>query len=90
MSDSGSGIPPEQLAHAFEPFNRPRHTRDQATGGTGLGLAIVKAIVGAHGGTVSMSSTLGMGTTVRLELPLDDGTTHHADADTSVVQNASE
>jgi len=90
VSDSGSGISPGQLAHAFEPFSRPRHTRDQATGGTGLGLAIVKAIVGAHDGTVTMSSTLDVGTTVRLELPLDDATTHHADGDTLVVRNTSE
>jgi two-component system, NtrC family, sensor histidine kinase KinB len=71
VADTGSGIPPEHLPHLFERFHRiPGHSR---RGSTGLGLAIVHEIVTAHGGTISVESTPGVGTTFRIRLPVWQG-----------------
>ena len=70
VSDSGIGIPPASLPAVFERFYRTDQARSRESGGTGLGLAIVKAICGAHDGTVSIESTEGKGTTLRVDLPL--------------------
>lgn len=67
VTDSGPGIPPEQLAGLFERFYRMR--RDAAEPGIGLGLAIAKGIVEAHGGTIGIDSVVGKGTTVWFTLP---------------------
>ena len=69
VSDSGPGIPPDQLEHIFERFHRLDRSRSRDRGGSGLGLAIARAIVEAHGGTIHAESTLGHGATFRLELP---------------------
>jgi signal transduction histidine kinase len=66
VSDSGSGIPAQDLERVFERFSRLREGR----GGLGLGLAIVRAIVEAHGGSVHARSTVGQGSTFELRLPL--------------------
>ena len=70
VRDEGIGIAPDDLRHVFVPFFRSDRSRTRATGGFGLGLAIVKQIVEAHGGTVEIESTIGVGTRVRLGLPL--------------------
>jgi two-component system, OmpR family, sensor kinase len=67
--DAGPGIPPEHLAHVFERFHRVDSGRASASGGAGLGLAIVDAIARAHGGTASVASEPGRGTTFSLTLP---------------------
>lgn len=67
--DHGAGMAPEVAARAFERFYRADPARSRHRGGTGLGLAIVQAAVAAHGGTVSLASEPGQGTTVRIELP---------------------
>jgi signal transduction histidine kinase len=67
VSDSGQGIPPDQLEQIFERFQRLDHGRDR--GGSGLGLAIARAIVEAHGGSIRAESALGQGATFRVELP---------------------
>ncbi len=67
--DAGLGIAPEHLPKLFERFYRVDTARNRAHGGAGLGLSIVKAIVEAHGGTVSVESKLGAGSTFTLRLP---------------------
>ncbi len=69
VSDAGVGIAPEHLPHLFERFYRVDTARTRTHGGAGLGLSIVKAIVEAHGGTVSVESKLGAGSTFTLRLP---------------------
>jgi signal transduction histidine kinase len=68
--DQGDGIPPEVLPYVFERFYRGDPSRNRKTGGTGLGLSICKAIVDAAGGQITLNSTLGVGTTVVVQLPL--------------------
>ena len=65
VSDTGTGIPPDDLPHIFDRFYKSRDSR-----GTGLGLAIAKNLVVAHGGEISAQSTVGRGTTIHLTLPL--------------------
>ncbi|MBN8830331.1 MAG: ATPase, partial [Sphingomonadales bacterium] len=67
--DQGDGIQPEHLPRLTERFYRVDSSRSRAMGGTGLGLAIVKHIVQRHGGLLHLDSTVGVGTTVRVELP---------------------
>lgn len=68
VADSGIGISPEDLPHLFQPFQRA--TNVGSIQGTGLGLSIVKRAVEAHGGTITLESTPGKGTTVTLTLSL--------------------
>jgi two-component system phosphate regulon sensor histidine kinase PhoR len=72
VSDTGSGIPPEDLPRLFERFYRVDKARSRELGGTGLGLAIVKHLVRAHGGEVRVESQLGQGSTFLFTLPVDD------------------
>ncbi len=67
VSDNGSGIPKERLENIFKKLE----TDPQKQGGTGLGLAIVKAFVEAQGGTVTVETMEGVGTTFRFTLPGD-------------------
>ncbi|MGN1128470.1 MAG: sensor histidine kinase, partial [Candidatus Flemingiibacterium sp.] len=71
VSDNGIGIPEEDIPHLFERFYRVEKSRTSETGGTGLGLAIAKEIVEAHGGTISIESKLGEGSTVIVRLPAE-------------------
>uniref|UniRef100_UPI002D782B9C ATP-binding protein n=1 Tax=Georgenia sp. H159 TaxID=3076115 RepID=UPI002D782B9C len=65
----------EHLPHLFERFYRADAARDRAHGGSGIGLAIVHAIVHAHGGAVTATSTgPGHGALFTVELPVDTGT----------------
>jgi two-component system OmpR family sensor kinase len=70
VTDHGPGMEPEAVAHAFERFYRADPSRSRQQGGSGLGLSIVESIVVAHGGTVTMTSEPGRGTTVQMQLPL--------------------
>ena len=70
ISDTGRGIPPEDLADVFVKFFRSPGVQSDAIPGTGIGLAISKAIVEAHGGTIDLDSRVGVGTTFEIRLPL--------------------
>ncbi|MCJ7654351.1 MAG: HAMP domain-containing histidine kinase, partial [Dehalococcoidia bacterium] len=71
VTDTGPGIPGEQLRHVFERFYRadPSAGKAGAGTGTGLGLAIARQIVRAHGGDINIKSTLGKGTEFLVRLP---------------------
>ena len=69
IGDEGPGIPPEEAPHVFERFYRGRDA-NRAGEGSGLGLSIARAILDAHGGAITVESTPGHGTIMRLTLPL--------------------
>ena len=69
VEDNGIGIPQDAQSRVFERFYRVDKSRSKATGGTGLGLAIVKHIAMLHGAKIDLRSTVGTGTTVRVEFP---------------------
>ena len=69
VADRGVGIGPDDLPHVFAPFFRGDKSRDRSTGGVGLGLALARKIVQAHNGTIDLTSRLGEGTRVTIDLP---------------------
>src|SRR5499427_3263589 len=71
VRDQGVGIPHDHLDRIFERFYRVDKARSRERGGTGLGLAIVKHIAQVHGGQVSVTSTVGQGSTFTLRIPRD-------------------
>jgi len=70
VRDSGHGIPAEDAPHVFEKFYRAKCRRTEHVQGTGLGLAIVRLIVEAHGGSVSLRTVEGQGSTFTVALPV--------------------
>jgi len=71
VRDTGKGMPEEIRDRIFDPFFTTRDVGE----GTGLGLSVSDSIAAAHGGTINVKSTLGVGTIFRVELPLppEDG-----------------
>jgi signal transduction histidine kinase len=69
VTDTGSGIAPEHLAHVFERFYQAHQARSGGESGTGLGLAIAKGLIEAQHGRIVISSQVGRGTQVTLTLP---------------------
>ncbi len=69
ITDTGVGIPAEDLPHVFERFYRVDKSRSQEGGGTGIGLAVARSLVEQMGGTISATSTIGEGATFLVELP---------------------
>ncbi len=74
VADHGIGIPARDLDRVFERFYRVDKGRDRTTGGTGLGLAIVRHVATNHGGSVSVRSEEGIGSTFTLRVPAGPGT----------------
>jgi signal transduction histidine kinase len=70
VSDTGIGIPPDEVARLFGLFVRGSNARIAGLPGSGLGLAIVKSLVEMHGGHVKVESVLGEGTTFSVFLPI--------------------
>ncbi len=70
VADTGIGIPTRYTDRVFERFFRVDQARSRESGGTGLGLSIVRNVARAHGGSVSASSQVGIGTTMSMCLPL--------------------
>jgi two-component system phosphate regulon sensor histidine kinase PhoR len=69
VADDGPGIPEKDAPHIFERFYRVDKGRSRESGGTGLGLSIIKHIVQQHGGSVSVETVAGQGTTIHFSLP---------------------
>ena len=69
VADTGSGIPPEVQGRVFDWFQT--HSRGSGHRGAGLGLSIVRSFVELHGGTVTLRSAVGEGTTVVCRFPLE-------------------
>ncbi len=69
VEDTGDGIPAEDLPHIFERFYRVDKARARKQGGAGLGLSIAHWIAEAHGGRITVSSAVGVGTTFTIRLP---------------------
>ncbi len=69
VQDTGEGMPADVVPHVFDRFYRGAPPRSQQNGESGLGLAIAKSIVEAHGGRISVASTLGQGTAFTVTLP---------------------
>lgn len=74
IQDYGQGIPDEEMDLIFEPFYRVDKSRNKKTGGYGLGLSLCKTIIEAHGGTISVKSSLGQGAIFLLLLPNSSST----------------
>jgi signal transduction histidine kinase len=79
VTDTGIGIPPEAQSRIFDRFYRVDPSRSQEDGSSGLGLAIAKWIVEAHNSTIEVISTVGVGTTFIISVPIEP------DASSSIV-----
>jgi signal transduction histidine kinase len=75
VTDTGEGIPPEDLPFVFDRFYRGEKSRSRATGGAGLGLAIARSLVEAHGGRIRVESRPGQGTRFVFVLPAGERST---------------
>lgn len=74
IADRGIGIPQDELSHVFERFHRGRQVSSTNYGGLGLGLYITRQIIERHGGTISVESRHGEGTTFQFTLPSQPAT----------------
>ncbi|MUG98547.1 PAS domain-containing protein [Scytonema sp. UIC 10036] len=74
VEDTGTGIEPEELPHLFERFYQVPKAKGRTHEGSGIGLALVQELIKMHGGTVDVSSTVGMGSCFTVTIPL--GTAH--------------
>jgi two-component system, cell cycle sensor histidine kinase PleC len=73
IADNGIGMEPELLPSVVRPFHRLKHAFDGQHQGAGLGLPFAKVVIELHGGSLLLSSAVGVGTTVLIELPVAAG-----------------
>ncbi len=73
VTDTGTGIPEEELPRVFERFHRVESSRGRTFEGTGIGLALVRELARLHGGSVDVTSSLGRGSTFTVTIPLGKG-----------------
>ena len=73
ISDTGIGIPDDEIGHVFDEFYRASNARKTEKDGTGMGLPIAKQIVESHGGTIKVTSAIGKGTTFTFTLARKTG-----------------
>jgi signal transduction histidine kinase len=71
VTDTGQGIPKDELPNIFDSFRQVEGTTTREHGGFGLGLSIVKQLVTLMGGNISVDSELGKGSTFHITLPLE-------------------
>jgi len=76
VSDTGIGIAAKDLSHLGDPFFQAHNSTTRPYEGTGLGLSLVRGLVGLHGGSISVESVVGQGTTVTVRLPAHCTTVH--------------
>ena len=84
VNDSGTGIPEDEISKVFERFYRVQGSLSRSFEGSGIGLALVKEMTKLHGGSVSVESTYGKGSTFKVSLPKDK---HHQNADKKILPN---
>ena len=77
VTDTGVGIATQDMPHVFERFHRGSTPQARSNEGSGIGLALVKELVGLHGGSVTVDSQPGTGSTFTVSIPL--GRKHLAD-----------
>ena len=70
VADTGIGVPPNELPRLFERFHRSTTARARSVEGTGIGLALTRELVELHGGTIAVNSTVDVGTTVTVRIPI--------------------
>ncbi len=88
VSDTGPGIPADELPRIFERFYRGTNTGEARASGSGLGLAIARSIVEMHGGTIEVGSEIGRGTEFRIRLPRSATPEQEAAADAKVNETS--
>jgi signal transduction histidine kinase/CheY-like chemotaxis protein len=72
VSDTGAGIPPEELPHLFERFFQAKNQEHAKAGGTGIGLSLTRELVKAMGGEIRVESAVGVGSTFWVKLPVSN------------------
>ena len=70
ISDTGSGIPCDELEHIWERYYRSKENHERGVGGSGIGLSIVKELLDAHGAEYGVTSITGKGSTFYFILPI--------------------
>jgi DNA topoisomerase VI subunit B len=73
VEDTGVGIPQKELPHMFERFHRVENVVGRSYEGTGIGLSLIKELVQLHGGTISVKSKEGQGSTFIVKVPFGKG-----------------
>ena len=73
VSDTGPGIPAHELEHVFDRFYQTKDSPNRSAGGVGIGLALAKELAELHGGAIEVDSSVGVGTTFTVALPIAQG-----------------